>query len=167
MGKEALPSLCPPGFWLRFNFVHLVSLLVEIRFSFVNSWARDDGLLLDDFVTPWSDPNPSSLGLQPPESRVSTNRSFCVLEKTPLLLRFLSIPLNPWGLSLKSFGDVFSKSSSSSPQNLSSFGLDLIRQSSSFFKSRELKNRFWERADLFLSPIKPALVRWCVGSTGE
>jgi len=83
MGKEVLPSLCPPGFWLRFNFVHLVPRLVEIRFSFVNSWARDDGLLLDDFVTPWSYPYPSRLVLQPPESRVSTNRSFLRSRENP------------------------------------------------------------------------------------
>ena len=114
---------------------------------------------LDDFMTPWSDSNPSRLVLKPPESRVSTNQSFfCVLEKTPLLLRFLS---------LKSFGDVFLKSSSSSPQNLSSFGLDLIPQSSRFPNVAGWKNHFWARANFFLSPVKPTLVICCVGSTGE
>ena len=68
---------------------------------------------------------------------------------------------------MKSFGGVFLKSSSSSPQNFSSFGLDLIPQSSRFTKVAGWKNRFWARADFFLSPVKPTLVIWCVGSTGE
>ena len=68
---------------------------------------------------------------------------------------------------MKSFGDVFLKSSSSSPQNLSSFGLDLILQSLRFPKVAGWKNRFWARTDFFLSPVKPTLVIWCVGSTGE
>ena len=74
-GKEALPSLCPPGFWIRFDFVHLEPHLIEIRFSFVNSWARVDDLVLDDFMTLLSDSNTSSLVLQPLESRVHLNRS--------------------------------------------------------------------------------------------
>ena len=36
-----------------------------------------------------------------------------------------------------------------------------------FFKERGLKNRFWARAEFFLSPVKPTLVICCVGSTGE
>jgi len=68
---------------------------------------------------------------------------------------------------LKSFGDVFLKSSSSSPQNLNSFGLDLIPQSSRFPKVAGWKNRFWAQANFFLSPIKLTLVICCVGSTGE
>ena len=91
MGKEALPSLCPPGFWFRFNLVRFVLSLWRIRFSFVDSWARDEGLFLDDHVTLWSDSNLSSLVLKPPESRVHSNRSFWVLEKTrscSVFLRF-------------------------------------------------------------------------------
>ena len=68
---------------------------------------------------------------------------------------------------MKSFGDVFLKSSSSSPQNLSFFGLDLILKSLRFPKVAGWKNRFWARANFFLSPVKPTLVIYCVGSTGE
>ena len=68
---------------------------------------------------------------------------------------------------MKSFGDVSLKSSSSSPQNLSSFGLDLIPQSSRFPKVAGWENRFWAWANFFLSPVKPTLVIYCVGSTGE
>ena len=95
MGKEAQYSLCPPGVQLLFKFIHLVLCLNEFRFSLVDSCARDEELFLDVFVTLCSDSKPSSLVLQSLESRVSTNRSFCVLVKTPLLLRFLSITLNP------------------------------------------------------------------------
>ena len=68
---------------------------------------------------------------------------------------------------MESFGDMFLKSSSSSPQNLSSFGLDLIPQSSRFPKVAGWKNHFWARAKFFLSPVKPTLVICCIGSTGE
>ena len=68
---------------------------------------------------------------------------------------------------MRSFGDVFLKSSSSSPQNLSFFGLDLIPQSSRFPKVAGWKNRFWAQANFFLSPVKPTLVICCVGSAGE
>ena len=67
---------------------------------------------------------------------------FAFLLKPPLLVWFLSIPLNPWGLSLKSFGDVFLKSSSSSPQNLSSFGHELIDKSLRFPKDAGWKISF-------------------------
>ena len=36
-----------------------------------------------------------------------------------------------------------------------------------FFKERGLKNRFWARAEFFLSPVKLTLVICCIGSTGE
>ena len=62
---------------------------------------------------------------------------------------------------------MFLKSSSSSPQNLSSFGLDLIPQSSRFPKVAGWKNCFWARANFFLSPVKTTLVIYCVRSTGE
>ena len=68
---------------------------------------------------------------------------------------------------MKSFGDVFLKSSSSSPQDLSSFGLDLIVQSSSFSKIAGWKNPVLLGQDFSLSPVEPTLALFCVGSTGE
>ena len=118
-------------------------------------------------MTPWGASNPSSLVLKSPESRVSSIGDFRVLEKTPLLLRFLPIHFNPCGLSLKSFGDVFLKSSSSSPQNLTSFGLDLIVQLSSFSKIAGWKNPVLLWQDFSLSSVEPTFALFCVGSTGE
>ena len=68
---------------------------------------------------------------------------------------------------MRSFGDVFLKSSSSSPQNLSSFGLDLIVQSSSFSKITGWENPVLLGQDFSLSPVEPTLTFFCVGSTGE
>jgi len=130
MRKEALPSLCPPGIWFRFDLMRLVLCLWRIRFSFVDSWARDEGLFLDDHVTLWGDSNPSSLVLKPPESRVHSNRSFCVLEKTPFLLGNSSIPPKLWSDSSIPSVNMFTSPLWSWLQNLSSFGLDLIFQSS-------------------------------------
>ena len=68
---------------------------------------------------------------------------------------------------MKSLGDVFLKSSSSSPQNLSSFGLDLIVQSSSFSKFAGWKNPVLLGQDFSLSPVEQTITFFCVGSTGE
>jgi len=53
-----------------------VPCLIEIRFSVVDSCARDEELVLDDFVNPWSFPNPSSLVLKPSDSRAPLNCRF-------------------------------------------------------------------------------------------
>ena len=66
------------GLWFVFGW---------IRFSIVNSWARDERLVLDDFVTLWSDSNTSSLVLQPLESRVHSNRSSWRSRENPVLAR--------------------------------------------------------------------------------
>ena len=46
MGKEALTSLCPPGFRIDFVFDHLVLRLSGFRFSLVNPCTHDDGMFL-------------------------------------------------------------------------------------------------------------------------
>ena len=134
MGKEALPTLCPWGFWYRVNLVNLVPRLDEFRFSFVDSWVWHERLFRGDCVTLWSDPNPFSQVLKPSESRVPLDRSFWVLEKTPILVGISSIPPKPWSDSLIPYVDMFTSPLWSSLQNLSSFGLDLILQSSKFPK---------------------------------
>ena len=68
---------------------------------------------------------------------------------------------------MRSFGDVLLKSSCSSSQNLSSFGLDLIVQSLSFSKFAGWKNPILLGQDFSLSPVEPTLTFFCVGSTGE
>ena len=79
---------------------------------------------------------------------------FAFLEKTPLLLRFLSIPLNSWGFSLRSFGDVFLKSSSSSPQILTPLWTWFDPQIIEFSKVRGLEKLCSARAGVF------AIVGW-------
>ena len=134
MGKEALPSLCPPGIWFHFDLICFVLCLWWIRFSFVDSWARDKGLFLDDHVTLWSDSNPPSLVLNPTESRVFSNRSFSRSRKTPFLLGNSSIPPKPWSDSSILLVGMFTWSLWSCLQNLSPFVLVLILQSSKFPK---------------------------------
>ena len=68
---------------------------------------------------------------------------------------------------MRFFGDVFLKSSSSSPQNLTPFGLDLIRKSSCFQKSAGWKNSVLLGQVFSLSSVEPTLVFFCVGSTDE
>ena len=142
MAKEVLPSMCPPGFWFRFNLVRLVLCLWLIRFSFVDSWARDKGLFLDDHVTLWSDSNPSSLVLKPAESRVPLIRSFWVLEKTPFLLGNSSIPPKPWSdlliLSVDMFTSPFVIMHTNFGEIWTWFGLSIVE----FFKNRGQENSF-------------------------
>ena len=74
-GKESQSSLCPLGFWIQFNLVRFVLCFGWIRFSFDESWARDDEWFSDDRVTLCSDSNTSNLELISLESRVHSNRS--------------------------------------------------------------------------------------------
>ena len=73
--RERRPN--PPCALRGFGFISisydLCFGLIEIRFSFVDSRTQDDGLFLDDFVTPWGVPNPSCLALKPSDSRAPSN----------------------------------------------------------------------------------------------
>ena len=163
MGKEALPSLCPPGIWFRFNLIPLV-LCLWWFFIFVCVIMKHEIIVL--LWALWGDSIALYLVPNAYDSWALSIRSFCVLEKTPLLLRFSSIPLNPWGPSLKYFGDVFLKSSSSSPQNLSSFGLELIVQSSRFpkvagwkaFLDSVLPSTGWTNALKLYASVQPVSI---------
>ena len=86
-------------------------------------------------MTLCSDSKPSSIVLNPLESRVTTNQSFCVLEKTPILLQILSISPKPWSNSSIPSVDVFTSPLWSCLRNLVIFGLDLVTRSSSFRKN--------------------------------
>jgi len=105
----------------------------------VNSCARDEELFLDVFVTLCNDSKSSSLVLNPPESRVTTNRSFCVLEKTPILLRISSTSPKLWSNSSIPSVDVFTSLLWSCLWNLVRFGLDLATRSSSFRENTDWK----------------------------
>ena len=135
VGKEAQFSLCPSGICFRFEFINLVLCLNEFWFSLVESCARDDELFLDDFVTLCSYSKPSSLVLYPPESRVSPNRSCCILEKTLILLGISSIPPKPWSNSSIPSVDVFTRPLWPCLQILVRFGLDLATRSLSSWKN--------------------------------
>ena len=167
MGKQALPSLCPPGFWFRFNLVCLVLSLWRIWFSFVDSWARDEGLFLDDHVTLWNYYNPPSLVLNSMESRVFSNRSFSRSRKTPFLLGNSSIPPKPWSDSSILLVGMFTRSLWSCLQILSPFGLVLILQSSSFPKVAGCKTPVLLGLGFSLSPVEPTLEIKIVGSTSD
>ena len=132
--------------------------LIEFWFSFVDSWARVDGLILVDFVTLCSDSKPSSLVLYPPESRVHLNQSYCVLEKTPILLGISSIPPKPWSDSSIPSVDIFTSPLWSWLRILVRFGLDLILRSSSFWARCGLKSVSGLGQSFYLSPVKPTLV---------
>ena len=86
-----------------------MSRLFDFRFSSIDSRTQDDGLFLDDFVTPWGAHNLSSLVANPQESRVTWNRSLSVLKKTPILLRISSIPPKPWSESSILLVDLFTR----------------------------------------------------------
>ena len=63
--RRPFPPCALRGFeFISFLFI-LCLVLIEFRFSFVDSWARVDGLILDVFVTLCSDSKPSSLVLNP------------------------------------------------------------------------------------------------------
>ena len=127
------------GLWFVFGW---------IRFSIVNSWARDERLVLDDFVTLWSSSNSSSLEPNPPKPRVSTNQSSCILEKIPILLGISLIPSKPWSNSSIPSVDVFTSPLWPCLQILVRFGLDLVTRSSSF-----RKNAGWKA---FLDSVFPS-----------
>ena len=139
-GKEAQSSLCPLGFWIQFNLVRFVPYFGWIRFSFYESWARDDEWFSDDWVTLCSDSNTSNLVLIPLESRVHSNRSSWRSKENPRFAWNSSIPPKPWcDLSIP-FLDMFTSPLWSCLQNLSSYGLDLTLQSSKFPKVTGWKN---------------------------
>ena len=131
LGNETLSSLCPPCFWFRINSMLCVLVFALI---FISALIVLEHKFVVILWAPCSESILSCLVQNPRDSRARLIWRSWAFHKTPLLLRFPSIPLYSWGISLKSFGDVSSKSSSSSLQNLSSFRLDLILQSSSFPK---------------------------------
>ena len=71
--RRPFPPCALRAFDLVSNFFCLVPCLIEIRFSVVDSCARDEELDFDDFVTPWGVPNPSSLVLKPSDSRAPSS----------------------------------------------------------------------------------------------
>ena len=95
----------------------------------------------------WSDSNPSCLVQNLWESRAFLNRSFCVLEKTPILLWISSISPKPWSNSSIPSVDVFTSPLWSCLQNLVRFGLDLAPRSSSF-----PKNTVWKTSRVSVFP---------------
>ena len=104
---------------------------------------------------PWSDSNPSCLVQNLWESRVFLNRSFCVLEKTPILLGNYSILPKPWSDSSIPSVDMFTSTLWSCLQILSLFGRVLIAKSSSFPKNAGWKKRLWTRTEFFPAPVEP------------
>ena len=138
----------PPCALGAFEFLLFSCLvLIEFRFSFIDSWPRDDEVFLEDWVTLWSGSNPSSLVPKPPGSRVYSNWRFCVIEKTPFLLGNSSIPPKPWSDSSISSVDMFTSPLWSCLQKLVRFGLDLALRSSSYSRTAGWKIRFWARAE--------------------
>ena len=67
------PPCALRGFEFNSISYDLCFVLIEIRFSFVDSRTQDDGLFLDDFVTLRGVPNPSCLALKPSDSRAPSN----------------------------------------------------------------------------------------------
>jgi len=90
----------------------------------------------------------------------SQELSFYKTPKTPFLLGISSIPHKPWSNSSIPSVDVFTSPLWSCLQNLVRFGLDLATQSSSFQKNAGWKNRFWARAEFFLSPDEPTFWKY-------
>ena len=87
MGKEALPSLCPPCF--EFESISYVSCLPWAKFWFSRgySWCLWSWVVLGDLVTPCCDSNPSILELKSPGSRVLSNPRFSRSWENPFLAR--------------------------------------------------------------------------------
>ena len=146
-GKEAQSSLCPSGFWIQFNLVRFVLCFGWIRFSFDESWARDDEWFYDDRVTLCSDSNTPNLVLIPLESRGHSNRSSCRSKENPRFCSefFDSSQTMEWFVD--SFREHVHKSFVIMPAKFELlwtwFDLPIIKDS----KGHGLKRCFWTRTE--------------------